>query len=480
MDTIINYIYENFTTIIEKRIENFISDGKSLAEFNLEILSDMNELACFIISNTLDEYNKAIKLNPDRLELFEVVRNADPKSILTLFGQVNYKRDYYKNKETNSYSYLLDSIIGISAHDSISNDVAIKAVEEATYSSYEKAGRSCCLTNDKVSKQSVKRILHELDPKVIYFPYNKPKSKKSIDYLYIEADEDHVALQTGSSTISKLVYVHEGFEINKGVSKRKSLKNVRYFDGMDMSTDKLWESVLDYITDIYDLDNIKRIYISGDGASWIRKGTEWIPDCRYVLDNFHLEKYIKLASAHAPEEFLKLFRHSIRIADFDSFVGYSKLIIDYTRDSGEYEDTKIESVIKAISYIKKNWDGISIKCDENEKIIGCSAEGHVSHIFSNRLSSRPKGWSKHGLCVMSKLLVYKFNGGDIKPLILDFNAEKTKLEEHKSVKRVRKSSKKLLRRYHDRYNYSVPAYSSGRRTGTYKALAGLINLKSII
>lgn len=28
-----------------------------------------------------------------------------------------------------------------------------------------------------------------------------------------------------------------------------------------------------------------------------------------------------------------------------------------------------------------------------EGVIGCSAEGHVSHVLSSRMSSRPMGWS---------------------------------------------------------------------------------------
>ena len=43
----------------------------------------------------------------------------------------------------------------------------------------------------------------------------------------------------------------------------------------------------------------------------------------------------------------------------------------------------------------------------NELITGCSAEGHVSHILSERLSSRPMGWSQTGADRMSKLRCYE-------------------------------------------------------------------------
>lgn len=49
---------------------------------------------------------------------------------------------------------------------------------------------------------------------------------------------------------------------------------------------------------------------------------------------------------------------------------------------------------------------------QHDKVVqGCSAEGHVSHILSDRLSSRPKGWSKTGADRMSKLRCYEKNYG---------------------------------------------------------------------
>jgi len=47
----------------------------------------------------------------------------------------------------------------------------------------------------------------------------------------------------------------------------------------------------------------------------------------------------------------------------------------------------------------------------NKLLSGCSAEGHVSHVLSERLSSRPMGWSQTGADRMSKLRCYERNHG---------------------------------------------------------------------
>lgn len=49
--------------------------------------------------------------------------------------------------------------------------------------------------------------------------------------------------------------------------------------------------------------------------------------------------------------------------------------------------------------------------------IECSAEGHVSHIFADRMSSRPLGWSKIGADKMSRLRVYYYNKGNMLELV---------------------------------------------------------------
>ena len=54
----------------------------------------------------------------------------------------------------------------------------------------------------------------------------------------------------------------------------------------------------------------------------------------------------------------------------------------------------------------------------NRKTVkGCSAEGHVSHVLSDRMSSRPMGWSRRGADKMCHLRAYYLNGGDMLELV---------------------------------------------------------------
>ena len=75
------------------------------------------------------------------------------------------------------------------------------------------------------------------------------------------------------------------------------------------------------------------------------------------------------------------------------------------------------SVERSKNYILGNWPGIMLSMAKKDPNLRCSAEGHVSHVYSDRMSSRPLGWSKLGADKMARLRVYWKNGGDMLSLV---------------------------------------------------------------
>ena len=49
--------------------------------------------------------------------------------------------------------------------------------------------------------------------------------------------------------------------------------------------------------------------------------------------------------------------------------------------------------------------------------MGSSTEGHISHVLSARMSSRPMGWSRQGADSLAHIRIYWKNGGDMLELI---------------------------------------------------------------
>jgi len=116
-------------------------------------------------------------------------------TILILFGDVTYRRTYYKHRDTKEYLHLLDDQIGFGKKKRIDPLLEALVLERTTELSYQKAGRDIFLKNQE--------------------PTFGPETKKKPRLL------------------AKLVYVHEG----KGAvsSGRVKLKNPHYSSSCNAS-----------------------------------------------------------------------------------------------------------------------------------------------------------------------------------------------------------------------------------------------------
>lgn len=304
----------------------------------------------------------------------------------------------------------------------------------------------------QVTDQTVMNTIRKLG-KIANDAVEIVEEKKDVDTIFIEADEAHVAMQDGSNKEIKLIYIHEGKE---WVSKdRYKLKNLRYLTGQYRGSEELWLEVADYLDKAYRMDKVKKIYLSGDGAYWIKEGLNWIKGSEYVLDYFHLSKYVRVATAHMEPFYHSILWGYINSLNKQAVIDTLNVIIELTES-----ETKKEAVKVSRRYISRNWEGIIRRYDE--EYIGCSAEGHVSHILSARLSSRPMGWSQIGADQMARLRVYKANGGEIYELLRS-NKKETRKE-----KRIIELDKKIVKNkldasFHGNLD-NIPAINSGKRT----------------
>lgn len=76
-----------------------------------------------------------------------------------------------------------------------------------------------------------------------------------------------------------------------------------------------------------------------------------------------------------------------------------------------------ERIAESANYILHNWMPTRTRLCHDDHLIGCSAEGHVSHVLSDRMSSRPLGWCRDGANQMAHLRAYYFNKGNMLELV---------------------------------------------------------------
>lgn len=134
-----------------------------------------------------------------------------------------------------------------------------------------------------------------------------------------------------------------------------------------------------------------------------------------VLDEFHLQKYLLKATAHmldsvddAREELCKAIKSGTK-EEFNEVMG---------RIAGcAPSESALKRIEESRIYLLNNWMGAKIRLSQCGATRGCSAEGHVSHVLSSRMSSRPMGWSRCGADKMAHLRAFYLNGGEMLDLV---------------------------------------------------------------
>lgn len=423
----IKYFEEECISRFEKLEDDFMKEPAKLAEYVYGLTDELHRLGLEMIRESLESMDRMLQESPMRLKHW-VIESHNNKQLTTSLGDVVFSKTLFTSKETGKSEYLLDRILGIEPNERITKDAEAKMLEEAVQTSYRRGGEETSLMSE-VSRQTVKNKIHQLE-----FPKNeeKPDRKKEVDYLYIDADEDHISLQfwekrgdltenanhrKNNCLITKLAYIYEGIENESPKSKRHRLVNPYYFCGVNTGEGNLrfWDEIYEYLDSHYELDKVKKIYVNSDGGSWIRAGMKRMPGVTHVLDEFHLEKYLAKLASHmkdsrdeAAEELRTAIRSKTK-AEFEE-------LVDELEGYQEAE-TGIKRMEEAREYILSNWTSAKIRLGRKDGVIGSSTEGHVSHVLSERMSSRPMGWSIAGAEKMAQLRAYYLNGGDMLELV---------------------------------------------------------------
>lgn len=464
MEELIQQVWSRFLRVLEVVDEAVSSGSYQKLEDRLE--HELGELGQFVIKSALEAVDERLRETPQERRGWVIERRNDVKEILSPFGPIQYHRTYFRNKATGAYEYLADGWIGITPHVRLAPSVKASLAERAVETSYRRSGKWTKNKAWHVSGQTVMNSLRQdLNCEVSWVA---PKEKRRVNYLYVEADEDHVANQDpqGKRWEPRLVYVHEGA---MGTGKRRKLKNVRHFGGLyHRDTEALCQKVWDYLDAHYDLESVKVIFVSGDGASWIRQLVEFIPGSVFVLDRFHFSKKVRAAIGRWDDLSARLYQ-AVEQTDRQG-------VRSVLKEAHERADTehKRKTIEETLTYLMRQWDGIRAWSTYRDSIVGCSAEGHISHVYAARMSSRPMGWTKSGVDRMARLRALHANGESIRERFLRGSQRQQQLRpSDRWVKQVERSLKqgKLLSHA---IEANMPSLT-GPSTFLTRALRGLIN-----
>ena len=348
--------------------------------------------------------------------------------------------------------------MGIDKKERIDKNVKAKIIRRANDQSYNKSGKEV-VPGEEISATTVMRNVRKNEWKV---EIEERKEEEKIESKNIYVQVDHVKERNKKGgTISKIVTIYtrkrtltKPERIDRVKIPRRELVDKFTFSGLYKDTQEMWEDVEYYIDCTYKKEKREHVFIMGDGASYIKAGTEWIEKGIFVLDLFHLEKYIN--NLNYDEELKKKLKEAVEQYDpvsteniMDEAIKRIKKEIEEDKELGR-KTKRLENRLKKIEdtkkYLKNQWEGIEAHEKYEKELTGCCQEGQVHHTLSERLSTDAKVWSENGIDEMSQLRAYTQNGGDIYRKIIDISTEAKREKKIEELERrvKKKASKKIF------------------------------------
>lgn len=458
MYLIIQKIYEKNKGKLEEGLKKVIN-GEDVSVLTGIVKEFTDNLGKEMIKEIIEQIDEIIFEDEKRKKDFESVRVKE-RGLITQNGKVEFERRYYKNKETGEREYLADRILGIEKGERIDKKVKAKIVERANDQSYNKSGKNI-VPEEEISATTVMKNVRKNDWKM-EIEERKEEEKIEAKNVYVQVDEDHIKERNKKgSTISKIVTIYtrkrtltKPEKIDKVKIPRRELVDKFTFSGLYKDTQEMWEDVAYYIECTYKKEKIENVFIMGDGASYIKAGTEWIDKSVFVLDKFHLKKYIN--NLNYDKELKKKLEEAVEQYDpisteniMEEAIRRIKKEIKEDEELGR-ETKRLENRLKKIEntkkYLKNQWEGIEAEEKYGKELTGCCQEGQVHHTLSERMSTDAKVWSENGIDRMSQLRAYTQNGGDVYKKIIDISTEEKREKKIEALERrvKKKASKKIF------------------------------------
>jgi hypothetical protein len=237
------------------------------------------------------------------------------------------------------------------------------------------------------------------------------ENKEDVDTLYIQLDEKWVYTQNNNHQMKEIKAAVVYTDIEEEYEGRNRLIN-RHIITSDLSAHDIRHKLLDYIINTYNVDSLKNIIISGDGASWIQNSRFTFAiqsgiSSVFVLDRFHMNQAINHISKD--NNIKKYLRDYLTCFRSKNFVDLCNVLIE--------ENPHREDIIsKNRDYIVSNWT--FIKHQSNPLFKGCSMEGHISHVLAALFTSRPKAHSLHMISKRLSIRELYTNNHDLKFIYL--------------------------------------------------------------
>ena len=214
----------------------FVNDGSN-HYFNLiyKIQTSAREMVKSIVSSTFEELDNDFKESTYRKTRYFVNKSNVSRTLITIVGEITFKRTYYVSKHSNKKFFYIDKIFNLPKNDHYDPIVKAIAISKAVSTSQAQSVRDTSSSINDLSYFESNSIIKDIPRQSVYnwiknwyVPNIVPKSVETPDTLYVMADEKYI----GSQDIEKDIMIKSfvAFENVIDVSKnRRKLVNRTVF-----------------------------------------------------------------------------------------------------------------------------------------------------------------------------------------------------------------------------------------------------------
>ncbi|MGQ9546693.1 MAG: ISLre2 family transposase, partial [Dehalococcoidia bacterium] len=327
--------------------------------------------------------------------------------IITVFGDVRIKRRLYRDSNGKT-RFLLDEKMGLDKGCQVSPKVKELASFLSSHFPFQRCEeilRSLLPTG--ISHTSIHRLVARVtDPYLegeekelaeVFEHGVIPESEgRVVPHLFLEADGTSIALQREQARRAevKVGVAYEGWQRVSKDRHRVARKTV--YSGI-MNGERFWEGFSLTLAKKYDLSQVGRVIVGGDGASWVKDGAQYLAAI-YQLDRFHLKRAVNqtLDNGLAREVYQACTNGEIDKVD--------RML---TRAQQKATGEEAKEVARLRGYLMENSFGLRDYRIEvgGDGLRGLGTiEGNVDKLVANRMKKRGMSWTIKGACRMTRLV----------------------------------------------------------------------------
>ena len=334
------------------------------------------------------------------------------RTVVTRFGEVVVRRRMYRDGDGNTM-FALDDYLGWKPRQQASPSLTESIVSMASAVPFRMANKMVSdLTAGVLSPMTVHRLLSGVGQSAMDDEYDRWEScfergedvcdgQQQADVLYTEADGVWVHLQREDQ---------KHYEVKSGIAYRgwRSVGDDRY-ELVDKrvyahASEEIpfWEGAGIEWGKQYALDGVKLFVVGGDGANWIRSGTEEFGNAIFQLDGFHLSRACGRG-----------YGGEIGPAIYDAIRSGSESFARALMSAAVPAETT--TAIRDREYVESNlsngvdWRNRVPNAPPDARSLG-AMESNGDKLTANRMKKRGMSWTIRGAHRMSKVIQLSRNG----------------------------------------------------------------------